>query len=65
MTDRARRSRSINTLKKLADGRIFGDTTDGVGLLTDIRDHLGWPLEHQNCPNPCCCFFVFFCLLFF
>ena len=48
MTDRARRSRSINTMKKLADGRIFGDTTDGVGLLTDIRDHLGWPLEHQN-----------------
>jgi len=48
MTDRAKRSRSINTLKKLDSGRIFGDTTDGVGLLTDIRDNLGWALEDQN-----------------
>lgn len=48
MTDRARRARAINTLKKMEDGRIFGDTTDGVGLLLDITENLNWQIEGKN-----------------
>ena len=48
MTERAKRARAVNTLKKLADGRIFGDTTDGVGLLADLRNNLNWNIEGQN-----------------
>jgi shikimate dehydrogenase len=48
MTERAKRARAVNTLKKLPDGRIFGDTTDGVGLLNDLRDNLEWKIENQN-----------------
>jgi len=48
MTDRAKRSRAVNTMKKLEDGRIFGDTTDGAGLIFDLVDNLGWALEDQN-----------------
>lgn len=28
---------AVNTLKKLHDGRLFGDNTDGVGLLSDLQ----------------------------
>ncbi|MCG8710846.1 shikimate dehydrogenase [Brenneria sp. 4F2] len=28
---------AVNTLKKLNDGRLFGDNTDGVGLLGDLQ----------------------------
>ncbi|MDX1341228.1 MAG: shikimate dehydrogenase [Reinekea sp.] len=48
MTERAKRARAINTLMKLDDGRIFGDTTDGVGLLADLTEQLKWPIEGQN-----------------
>lgn len=48
MTDRAKRARAVNTLKKLDDGRIFGDTTDGVGLLNDLVANLNWSLKDKN-----------------
>lgn len=48
MTDRAKRSRSVNTLKKLEDGRIFGDTTDGVGLIKDLTENLCWSLQNSS-----------------
>lgn len=48
MSDRAKRSRAVNTLKKMPDGRIFGDTTDGAGLLFDLVSHLKWPIEGKN-----------------
>ncbi|PWC09392.1 shikimate dehydrogenase [Brenneria roseae subsp. americana] len=28
---------AVNTLKKLKDGRLFGDNTDGIGLLSDLQ----------------------------
>jgi shikimate dehydrogenase len=31
----------VNTLRIDADGRIFGDNTDGVGLVRDIESNLG------------------------
>lgn len=36
LSDRARLSKAVNTLVKKADGQIFGDNTDGVGLVTDL-----------------------------
>ncbi|MHB1430118.1 MAG: shikimate dehydrogenase [Rhodocyclaceae bacterium] len=42
-TERARQAGAANTLRFDADG-IFGDNTDGIGLVRDIRDRLGFPL---------------------
>jgi shikimate dehydrogenase len=35
-SERARRAGAVNTLKLEADGRLYGDTTDGVGLVRDL-----------------------------
>jgi shikimate dehydrogenase len=40
LTDRARRAGACNTLRFDEDG-LYGDNTDGVGLLADIRDNAG------------------------
>jgi len=40
-SDRAERARAVNTLALRDDGSVFGDNTDGVGLLRDLRDNLG------------------------
>ena len=47
-TPRARRAGAVNTLSKEADGTILGDTTDGVGLVTDIKHNLGWQIRHKK-----------------
>lgn len=44
LTDRAKLAGALNTLKLEKDGRIFGDTTDGAGLIWDLRERLKWPL---------------------
>ncbi|CJL05015.1 shikimate 5-dehydrogenase [Streptococcus pneumoniae] len=36
LTERARRAGAVNTLKKLEDGRLLGDNTDGAGLVADL-----------------------------
>ena len=36
LTPRARRAGAVNTLKRLDDGRLLGDTTDGAGLVADL-----------------------------
>jgi shikimate dehydrogenase len=41
LSGRARRAGAVNTLKFEADGRAFGDNTDGVGLVRDLVDNLG------------------------
>lgn len=28
---------AVNTVKRLSDGRLFGDNTDGIGLLSDLQ----------------------------
>ncbi|MEH2922860.1 shikimate dehydrogenase [Samsonia erythrinae] len=33
----AARAGAVNTLKPLSDGRLFGDNTDGIGLLSDLQ----------------------------
>ncbi|MEZ8027816.1 shikimate dehydrogenase [Enterovibrio norvegicus] len=39
LTERARLAGAVNTLKKLDDGGILGDNTDGEGLVQDLLNH--------------------------
>lgn len=41
---RAQRARAVNTLTRAPDGAIYGDNTDGIGLLRDIIVNLDWPV---------------------
>lgn len=38
---RAQNAGAVNTIAMRADSRLFGDNTDGVGLLRDLRDNFG------------------------
>ena len=48
LTERARLAGAVNTLKFEADGSVQGDNTDGIGLVRDIRDHHGIPLQGSS-----------------
>ncbi|MGR6363939.1 shikimate dehydrogenase [Escherichia coli] len=37
LTERAALAGAVNTLKRLEDGRLQGDNTDGIGLLSDLE----------------------------
>lgn len=37
LTERATLAGAVNTLKRLEDGRLLGDNTDGIGLLMDLQ----------------------------
>ncbi|WP_119395908.1 shikimate dehydrogenase [Salinibius halmophilus] len=39
LSPRAERCGAVNTLIKLADGRLRGDNTDGLGLVADLKFH--------------------------
>ncbi|MGD8118047.1 shikimate dehydrogenase [Vibrio sp. TRT 29B02] len=39
LTERAKLAGAVNTLKKLDDGEIIGDNTDGEGLVQDLLQH--------------------------
>lgn len=47
-TPRARRAGAVNTLSLQEDGTVLGDTTDGVGLVSDIKNNLGWDIRHKR-----------------
>ena len=47
MSDRAARAGAVNTLA-FANDEIFGDNTDGVGLIRDLITNLGFQLHHSN-----------------
>jgi shikimate dehydrogenase len=44
LTERARRAGAVNTLMLAEGGAVLGDTTDGAGLVRDIRGNLAWPV---------------------
>ena len=48
LTERAKRAGAVNTLILADDGKIEGDNTDGVGLVNDIIDHLGWSIKQKK-----------------
>lgn len=48
LTERATRAGAVNTLSLQDNGDILGDTTDGVGLLRDLRDNLGWQIAAKK-----------------
>jgi shikimate dehydrogenase len=47
-TPRAEVAGAVNTLVLRADGSRFGDNTDGVGLVRDLRDNLCAVLAHKR-----------------
>jgi shikimate dehydrogenase len=45
---RAQRAGAVNTLCLQDDGRVFGDNTDGIGLVRDMIANLGWTLQDRR-----------------
>jgi shikimate dehydrogenase len=48
LSERARRAAAVNTLMRRGDGAIYGDNTDGAGLLRDLTENLKWPVAGQR-----------------
>ena len=48
LSERAARAGAVNTLARTADERISGDNTDGIGLVRDLRKHLGLTLAGRR-----------------
>ncbi len=48
LSDRATLAEAVNTLKFESDGEVFGDNTDGAGLVHDIEINLGVTLRDKN-----------------
>jgi shikimate dehydrogenase len=48
ISDRARRAGAINTLALQEDGSVYGDNTDGVGLVRDLTENLAWDLSNKR-----------------
>lgn len=48
LSKRARQAGAVNTLLRQRDGTVLGDNTDGVGLVRDISNNLGWPLQGRR-----------------
>ncbi|WP_252272313.1 shikimate dehydrogenase [Pseudomonas subflava] len=48
LSERARRAGAVNTLKKLDEGRLLGDNTDGAGLVRDLTVNAGLDLADKR-----------------
>jgi len=48
LTERAQLSKAVNTLALQEDGRILGDNTDGIGLVTDLMANNGIVLQKKR-----------------
>ena len=48
LTQRAKIAGAVNTLSVSYDGKIQGDTTDGIGITRDIVDNLGWAINEKK-----------------
>lgn len=47
-SSRATQAGAVNTLMKGKDGRLYGDNTDGIGLVRDMSENLGWSLANKR-----------------
>ncbi len=47
-SERAQRAGAVNTLILQSDGSLFGDTTDGIGLVRDLIDNHNIPLADKD-----------------
>ena len=47
-SERAQRAGAVNTLMLQADGSLFGDTTDGVGLVRDLMHNHGVQIKEKD-----------------
>jgi shikimate dehydrogenase len=47
-SERAGRSKAVNTLALRPDGTLYGDNTDGVGLMRDLTVNLELPLKNRR-----------------
>lgn len=48
LSSRAKLAGAVNTLIRQKDGQVLGDNTDGVGLITDITQHLNWDIRNKR-----------------
>ncbi len=48
LSGRARRAGAVNTLARQDDGSIYGDNTDGIGMVRDLHDNLGWEIAERR-----------------
>jgi shikimate dehydrogenase len=48
LSQRALRCGAVNTLLFQPDGGLYGDNTDGVGLLRDLTHNLNIPIKNKN-----------------
>jgi len=48
LSDRAAIAKSVNTIKFLSQDQIYGDNTDGVGLIIDIIQNLNYSLKGKR-----------------
>ncbi len=48
LSDRARLAGAVNTIRLEPDGKIFGDNTDGTGLVHDLTKNLGIHLRDRK-----------------
>lgn len=48
LSERAQRAGAVNTLKKLEDGTLLGDNTDGIGLVRDLLDNADVTLQGKR-----------------
>lgn len=39
LSERAGAAGAVNTIKKMSDGSLYGDNTDGIGLLSDLKQN--------------------------
>ena len=48
LSARARVAGAVNTLAAREDGSVFGDNTDGIGIVRDMVANLGWQLREKH-----------------
>ncbi|MEE8057222.1 MAG: shikimate dehydrogenase [Pseudomonadales bacterium] len=48
LSARAQRAGAVNTLALQDDGSIFGDNTDGAGLVQDLCENLAWKVSNKR-----------------